>query len=428
MAPEASAVPSFARQTGQACEQCHVGAFGPQLKPYGRDFKLYGYVASDGSTGHFPPLTLLAQTSFTHTQENQTTSPAPNTRFGTDKSNNNLELNQANLIYAGRITPDIGAFFDFTTYDGVADRLGWDYLDIRSAHSGFLFGKPYVVGLTVNNQPTVQDLWNSTPAWGFPFDTSPVAPTPSAATLLDGALSQMVLGEGIYSMWDRWVFLEFDLYEELNKTSLSTLGVPTEGIDKYDGVMPYWRVALQHAIDENHYLEIGTYGMSAYSFPGGNETTGMTDHKTDVAFDATYQWAIAPDHYLSAHSTYIHEKLDLGASSLLAGSNPTDTLNTFRADASYSYKDTLIPTVQYFQTWGSVDSAYWGTTNGNPDNAGYVVELAYVPFGKEDSVIHFANARLSLQYTAYTKFDGTSSHASDNNTLMLHLWFAGSAW
>ena len=44
----ALAVPAFAKQTGQPCAACHVGAFGPQLKPYGRDFKLHGYVASDG--------------------------------------------------------------------------------------------------------------------------------------------------------------------------------------------------------------------------------------------------------------------------------------------------------------------------------------------------------------------------------------------
>lgn len=45
---DAHAIPAFAEQTGQPCAQCHVGAFGPQLKPYGRDFKLYGYTASDG--------------------------------------------------------------------------------------------------------------------------------------------------------------------------------------------------------------------------------------------------------------------------------------------------------------------------------------------------------------------------------------------
>ena len=40
----ASAVPSFARQTGQPCATCHNGAF-PQLTAYGRQFKLNGYTA-----------------------------------------------------------------------------------------------------------------------------------------------------------------------------------------------------------------------------------------------------------------------------------------------------------------------------------------------------------------------------------------------
>lgn len=38
-APAAHAVPSFARQTGADCASCHVGAFGPQLTPYGIKFK-----------------------------------------------------------------------------------------------------------------------------------------------------------------------------------------------------------------------------------------------------------------------------------------------------------------------------------------------------------------------------------------------------
>src|SRR5580698_5544823 len=90
-AGDAVAVPSFARQTGQACEQCHVGAFGPQLKPYGRNFKLYGYTATDGSTGHFPPLSMLVQTDFTHTDKDQPPPVAPNARIGSNQVNNNTE-------------------------------------------------------------------------------------------------------------------------------------------------------------------------------------------------------------------------------------------------------------------------------------------------------------------------------------------------
>src|SRR3978361_316818 len=62
----AHAVPSFAIQTGQPCAACHIGAFGPQLTPYGRDFKLHGYTASDGKD-HGLPLAFTTQSSFTRT-------------------------------------------------------------------------------------------------------------------------------------------------------------------------------------------------------------------------------------------------------------------------------------------------------------------------------------------------------------------------
>jgi hypothetical protein len=53
-------------------------------------------------------------------------------------------------------------------------------------------------------------------------------------------------------------------------------------------------------------------------------------------------------------------------------------------------------------------------------------EIAYVPSGKPDSDFpSWFNPRLSLQYTTYSAFDGTSAHASDNNTLYPLLWIAG---
>ena len=44
----AYAIPAFAAQTGEPCSACHIGF--PQLTPYGRDFKLEGYIAG----GTFP--------------------------------------------------------------------------------------------------------------------------------------------------------------------------------------------------------------------------------------------------------------------------------------------------------------------------------------------------------------------------------------
>ena len=61
----ASALPSYARQTGQPCAACHT-AF-PQLTPFGRRFKLGGYTLEGGSFSPFiPPVAAMIQSTFTH--------------------------------------------------------------------------------------------------------------------------------------------------------------------------------------------------------------------------------------------------------------------------------------------------------------------------------------------------------------------------
>jgi hypothetical protein len=421
----ACAVPAYARQTGQPCQVCHVGAFGPQLKPYARDFKLYGYTANNGES-HFPPLALLVTTTVTNTAKDQPGS-APSAALGPAGPNNNFEIDQTALFFAGRIADNLGAFIQ-TTYDGIHNVIHWDDTDIRYARPAKLFGEPAVLGLTLNNHPTIQDLWNSTPAWGYPYVASSIAFVPAASTLIDNALAQRVVGLGGYVMWNHWLFAEIDGYQPLDRGSLNGLGiVPVSGATTYDGTMPYWRLAVQHSFGE-HYLQAGTFGIVGDVFPGGDESAGATDRHFDTGFDANYQYSGSDDYFVSAHATYINEQLKLGASSQLAGSNPKDHLSTFRADLSLSLKDTVIPTVQYFNTWGSPDAAVWGTDSGSPNSAGERFELAYVPFGKLDSPTFFYNCRLAVQYTAYNQFNGTSSHASDNNTLLFFLQVAGAAW
>jgi hypothetical protein len=50
----AHAVPAFAVQTGQPCTACHIGAFGPQLTPFGRAFKIGGYTQGGGQGPEIP--------------------------------------------------------------------------------------------------------------------------------------------------------------------------------------------------------------------------------------------------------------------------------------------------------------------------------------------------------------------------------------
>ena len=418
----ARAVPAFAMQTGQPCAACHVGAFGPQLKAYGRDFKMNGYLASDSSRYRLP-IAISGWMSLTRTDKNQPAPAAPH--FAT---NDNIALDQVSLYYAGRITRNVGAFIQ-VTYDGVADQLQSDNTDIRYANGdGELFDQDMVWGIDANNSPTVTDVWNSVPAWGFPYNGSALAPGPAASTLVDGALGQHVAGLGSYIDWNDLVYLETDLYRGLGYDVLNATGqVPITGTDRVEGEVPYGRIALEQQLGRSDF-ELGGYGLHAAIDPGGGFAGGRLDHYTDLAADANYQFIVNPrsvtSDMLSAHATYIHESGSLDASADLLGLDPDHDVEEFRADASYSIGATWTPTIQYFQVHGNTDPIAWGTPNGSPNSSGYIAELAYVPWGKPDSPFSWGNLRLAVQYIGYLQFNGTGVRASDNNDVYFSIWGA----
>jgi hypothetical protein len=420
---DAGAVPSYADQTGQPCAACHVGAFGPQLKPFGREFKLYGYASTNGKP-HDLPIAVTIQTSFTHTNADQ---PGGAARWFAP--NDNPAFDQGSIYLAGRWAPNLGSFIQIT-YDGVARTAGLDNADIRYAKDGNVWDHDLAWGITVNNAPTVEDLWNSTPIWGFPYNSSKLAPSPLAATLIDGALARNVAGAGAYTLLDDTVYLHVALYGGLSRDTRNALGeVPLAGTDTLVGSVPYWRLALQRSFDgDRQYAQIGTYGLHANLYPGGDGSAGRTDSFTDIAFDANYQFifdtkSVVSD-VISAHATWIHEDQRLSASNLLAGANRNGNLDTVRADVSYSIGATWTPTVQYFQTTGTANPLYFGLPAPVPNSAGFVAEIAFVPWGKPDSAWQSGNVRLAVQYVAYTQFNGSSNHASDNNALFVSLWTA----
>lgn len=419
----ARALPAFAVQTGQPCAACHVGAFGPQLKPYGRDFKIHGYVASDGQD-HGPPLAMTIQTSFTHTGASQDGGAAPGFR-----PNDNVAIDQLSLYYAGKINKDTGAFIELE-YDGVAQQLQWGNVDIRHVGEGELSGKDLIWGLTANNAPTVTDPWNSTPVWGFPYNLSALAPTPMAATLIDGGLAQRVAGAGAYMLWNDLLYSEFDIYKGLATEGLKLTGqVPIDGGNQTNSVVPYGRVAFIKDWEKAH-AEIGAYGLYADGvIPGGGQTFGLPIRATDIAVDGTYQYIVDPakvtSDMVSAHATFIHEDSSVTAAEAAAlFGTPNHTLDTFRADVSLSFQATITPSVQYFRTSGTSDPVYWSTPNGSPNSDGMIFEVAYVPFGKPDSPFPNFNLRLAVQYVNYFTFDGTSTNARGNNNLYVSLWTA----
>jgi hypothetical protein len=330
---------------------------------------------------------------------------------------------QLSLFYAGRIAKRLGGFIQLT-YDGADDHFSLDNTDIRFADEATKGGKSLVYGATLNNNPTVQDLWNSTPAWSFPFASSPIAPMPAATTQVDGTLAQQVAGAGGYALWNDRFYGELTLYRNSQIGANSPPDSSSENV--VDGTAPYWRFAFQHQQGTN-YVSVGTYGLTDDVFPNG--VSGPTDKYTDVAFDLQYQHS-RPRGILTAHATYIHEKQNLdGSVAMGTAGNSSDTLNTLKLDAGYVFdRYHLNGTLAYFSTTGSQDSLLYapnpvdGSATGKPDSNGWIAELDYSPW---------LNTKFALQYTVYNTFNGASSNydgfgrnASDNNTLYGYIWVA----
>ncbi len=423
-APRAGAIPSFARQTKMPCSACHTQF--PELTEFGRMFKLNGYTLSaiekieaadsagrqELSLNLMPIVSIMAQVSWTQMQK----------AIGGSPNGMVLLPDQLSIFLAGAITPKLGAFVQLT-YDPQSGAIALDNTSLRFATQGTLASQATTFGLSVNNNPTVQDLWNSTPVWGFPYASSAVAPGSAAATLIDGTLGGEVAGLSAFAYWNNAVYAEVGAYRSSPLGTTQPFSASATGI--INGVAPYWRLALTKTFG-NNYLEVGTYGIAANRQPGTFVSGGSTDRYTDLAADFQYQRMMG-NNSLTLTGTWIHESRNLGASvdSGLA-SVASQTLNTYRVRGTYHLGQRYAFSLQPFYTTGTTDATLYpaadvtGSLAGSPNTSGLIGEVDYNPW---------QNARLALQYTAYGKFNGRSSNydgagrnASDNNTLYIVAW------
>ena len=397
----ASALPSFARQTGQPCGACHTDF--PGLTPFGRQFKLGGYTlgggdyqttpfesSGDDSTatkaldsyakkivgksagkdkttadaansadssyhGWVPPIAMMTIFGYTHR----------NTSLDSDAANpynpnDNVRIEQFSLFWGGAITEHTGAFAQYT-YEGApvgkpldpanpyaAYQWHWDNVDLRYANTGKVAGMDVTYGLSATNNPSMGDPWNTTPAWGFPYAAAgDLAPGPSAATLVDGGLGQQVAGLGGYAYFNNLVYVQLSGFQSLDHNTLAALGTNQfEAPGQIGGVAPYWRVAIEPHWG-NNWWEFGTFGLAANVHPWtmaldpngeySNATYSQTDRYTDLGFDTQYQYQ-GDNYWVTLRGTYIHENQALDATFANGGSdNSSNTLNTVRLYGSLAY-------------------------------------------------------------------------------------------
>jgi hypothetical protein len=417
------AVPSFARQTGLPCNMCHTTF--PELTPFGRLFKLNGYTmsglpqitAKGGKTtaglslNQMLPLSAMFEISHNGTAKSIAGTQNGDTEFP----------QQLSLFLAGSLTQHLGSFFQ-VTYTGQSNSFSIDNTDIRYARMATFLGKSAIWGLTLNNNPTVEDLWNSTPAWGFPYASSDVAPGPTAGPVIT-SLAADVAGVGLYGMWSDHVYGDVSLYRT---DHIGGTQPPTGTGFQYNiqGIAPYWRFA--YFSDKGHTrYEVGTYGMSMSSVP--NAESGPRDRFVDTAGDAQIERDLPNDNMLVLHATGIHEYSALNNSFISGAAGTADhDLNLERGDLSYHLGNKFSATGAAFRISGTPDALLYpagsisGNFNGRPSTTGYIGQLSY---WMEQ------NVELLAQYTVYTRFngashnyDGTGRNASDNNTLYLAIW------
>lgn len=397
-ASQAHALPSFARQTGMDCAGCHIGAFGPQLTPAGIKFKLGGYTDSDGQEGKLP-LSGMVVASWTNTKADN-----PDHEPGL-KANNNLKMDEASIFLAGRLTEHMGAFVQ-ATYDGVGKKTALDQTDLRYARSVEIGGKDAIVGLSVNNNPGVQDPFNTMPVWGFPYVSSPAGSgAGGAATLINGGLEGRVLGTSIYTFFDNAYYAELGSYRSMSPAVQKHLGLG-EDTNKLGG-NAYWRLGWLKDL-KSQALQLGLFGWNANLQPDLSDPA--SNKYRDLGVDASYQFLGTREHVATVNGSFVNQrKTAAGADS--------ERLREARLNASYHYNQTYGGSAGLFSTHGS-----------SPTDAttGYLLQADWTPWGKENASapapFSAANLRLGAQYWVYDKFSGESAGAKDHNTLFLFAW------
>ena len=408
-------------------------ASGPQLTPFGREFKLGGYTLRLQKS---IPVSAMAVADYVHTRRAQEEPPTDDA-----KTNNNLSFDEGSVFLAGGIGSHLGGFAQ-VTYSGPDKAWAWDNLDLRAVNSGKIGGKDVVYGLTANNNPGIQDPWNTLPAWGYPYTDSDYAPAPDVAPLASGGLGQATLGLTGYAWIDSKFYLEAGGYSTPSRGTLKFVGADPDAPGKIHGFAPYGRAAFQTEVGGGTF-EVGAFALKAALFPGRDRSSGTSDRYTDVGLDTSWVKPLKSG-TLTFNARYTHEKQSLDATCLLGTADGSidpgplsdcadNTLNEVRADASYYWHNAIGVTVSPFSITGSSNPIiYSDFRTSKPNSSGIEFQVDGTPFGNGNSPLgpRF-NVRVGAQYTLYSRFNGARSNfdfsgrnARDNNTLRLFTWIA----
>jgi hypothetical protein len=294
------------------------------------------------------------------------------------------------------------------------------------------------------HSPTVQDPYNSTFAWGYPFIASSLAPTPAAQPALTSALAGNSVGITAYAWYDQHLYVEAGGYETMGPTLLATTGnaLGAAPFGSTRNIAPYVRSAYEWNWSGQSAHVGGIFLNSNFNPATGSfSADGSMGHNsyTDLAADAGYQFLGDETNIFTAEGIYTYEVQNLqGSFNTGASSQAHNDLQQLRLTLTYYYQQTYGLTLGWQDTWGKPNPLLFapapvtGSANGKPNSNEFIIEADWIPFGKADSFgSPWVNLKLGLQYTAYTRFnggttnyDGFGRNASGNNTLFAFAWLA----
>jgi len=382
------------------------------------------------------PLSAMAVASYVHTKRAQDEPPTEDA-----KRNNNASFDEGSIFLAGGVGSHVGGFAQ-VTYSGPDKAWAWDNVDLRAVGTGKIAGKDLTYGLSLNNNPTIQDSWNTLPGWGFPYTDSDYAPAPDTAPLLDGGLGQAVLGLTAYGWLDSKFYLEGGGYSTPSRGTLNFFGADPNDPGKIHGIAPYGRAAFQTALGGGTF-EAGAFALKAALYPDRDRSSGRSDRYTDVGLDTSWIKPVGSG-TLTFNARYTHEKRSLDATCLLGMADGSidegplsdcahGTLDEVRGDVSYYWHNVVGVTVSPFSVTGSANPfVYPDNRTLKPNSSGVQFQIDGTPFGNgKFALAPRFNVRVGAQYTMYSRFNGAHSNfdnsgrnARDNNTLRVFTWFA----
>ncbi len=419
---DAAAVPAFARQTGQNCQACHVGGQFPELTPYGRLFKLTGFTLGQRAS---VPLAIMGV--FTAVQN-----PGDRAVNGSNVTNDGaLTFATSSLFFGGKLTDSIGALAQYTwnnaynngqnnTWFPLTGTAGSDNTDFRYAQHITNGNNDLIFGVSVNNNPGVEDVWNSSAAWGYNTVPGSFGSDNSISPILNQGLAQQAVGAGAYVYWNRTVYAEVSGYRTGDGVfSFLTQGIPSSAMNYISGTAPYVRLALTHDWGNSNAM-IG-YTYFAPDVYEGNLNGGPYDAYRDNMVDFQYQYILDPN-TVTVELSDINETVNYGS----AAGSAMDTNSLFRAKASYTYEAKYGVTLLYSN----------GTNNVNPTSPVNTLQYGSTAWTPEVFWIPIQNVRIGYQYTIYTSLGdiagqqalGTMpvqlSKPGDYNTSFFYVWAA----